>query len=112
MAPQNAFSLAGPVSLELYKQLLMALKPLGRFQEEVKKTSIHLVHSTAFAGVAPRKQHLILTIKAERPIHSSRVFKAEQASRNRWYLQVKLADKQEIDRELLGWLKSSYELCA
>ena len=47
---------------ELYKKLLKAIGPLGAFREDVKKTSIHLVRGSAFAGVHPRKQHLLLTI--------------------------------------------------
>jgi hypothetical protein len=49
----------------------------GPFREEAKKTSIHLVRGSAFAGVHPRKQHLPLTIKAVAPIRSPRVLKAE-----------------------------------
>jgi hypothetical protein len=44
MAESNgALSLAGLVSLQLYRELLKALGSVGTFQEEIKKTSIHLV---------------------------------------------------------------------
>jgi hypothetical protein len=100
-----------PVTLQLYKKLLAAIKPIGPFHEEVKKTSIHLVRGSAFAGVHPRKQHLLLTLKAEKPIRSARVSKAEQVSRNRWHLDVKLAVSGDIDDELLAWLRQAYDLC-
>lgn len=108
----NAFSTAGPVSRQMYDRLLSALNDFGDFDQEVKKTSIHLVRRSAFAGVSFRKQHLILTIKAAREIRDPRIFKAEQASKNRWHLELKLAAPQEIDAELLGWLREAYELCA
>jgi uncharacterized protein DUF5655 len=82
----NALALAGPISLDLYKHLLAAAERIGSFRAEVKKTYIHLVRSTAFAGVHPRKEHLLLTIKVEKPIRSARIQKTEQVPKNRWHL--------------------------
>jgi hypothetical protein len=109
--PRDALFSSRPVSRDLYGNLLTSLSTLGSFQEEVKKTCIHLVRKSAFAGVHPRKEHLILTIKSAAPIRSSRVVKSEQASANRWHLDVKVATAGEIDRELIGWLRGAYELC-
>ena len=108
----NALSSASPVARELYQELLRALKPLGSFKEEVKKTSIHLARNSAFAGVHPRKEHLLLTIKAAKPIRNKRIVKSEQVSKSRWHEEVKLAAAGDIDAELLGWLRDAYELCA
>lgn len=108
---QDALSAAGPASRELYKKLLSALRPLGPFREEVKKSSIHLVRGSAFAGVHPRKQHLLLTIKAAGAIRSPRILKSEQVSKNRWHLEVKLTTAGDFDAELLSWLRDAYDLC-
>jgi hypothetical protein len=112
MMEQNALADASPFSRGLYKQFVAALAPIGPFREELKKTSIHLVRTSAFAGVHPRKQHLLVTIKAREPNPSARVLKTEQVSRNRWHLDVKLATLDDIDSELVGWLRQAYELCA
>jgi hypothetical protein len=109
---QDAFSSAGPESLQLYKQLVIAIRSIGKFREEIKKTSVHLVRSSAFAGIHPRKQYLLLTIKAAAPIKSPRIVKAEQVSKNRWHLEVKLSAETDINRELIGWLHEAYDLCA
>ena len=100
-----------PVCHELYKKLLRALKPLGPFEEQMKKTSIHLARKSAFAGIHPRKEYLILTVKADGPLKSPRVFKSEQVSKSRWHHEVKLAMPKDIDAELLGWLRAAYALC-
>jgi hypothetical protein len=84
----------------------MPSRPLAPF-----RTSIHLVRSSAFAGVHPRKAHLLLTVKAAAPIPSGRIVKTEQVSANRWHLDVKLAVAGDIDAELLAWLRAAYELC-
>ena len=108
---QNAFTSAGPASRQLYKKLLTAIRPIGKFREEIKKTSVHLVRGSAFAGVHPRKQYLLLTIKAAVPIKSARIVKSEQVSKNRWHLEVKIASENDIDGELLAWLREAYDLC-
>jgi hypothetical protein len=106
----TALDAAGPVALQLYQDLLAALRGLGPFEVEVKKTSIHLVRKTAFAGVAPRKAHLVLTLKSDRPVASPRIFKSEQTSASRWHHEVKITAAEQIDAELLAWLRAGYEL--
>ena len=99
-----------PSAQDLYQALCRAVAKLGGFTEERKKTSIHLVRKSAFAGIAPRKKHLVLTIKAARPLESPRVFKSEQTSKSRWHHEVRLAAPSDIDKELLGWLAEAYAL--
>jgi hypothetical protein len=93
-----------------YAAILNAAKKLGPVKEEAKKTSIHLVRKTAFAGVATRKSALILTLKSDSDIVSSRVMKREQASANRWHVEIKLDGPKQVDGEILGWLERAYEL--
>ena len=69
------------------------------------------MRSSAFAGVHPRKQHLLVTNKAAAPISSGRIVKTKQVARNRWLLDVKLAVAGDIDAELLGWLREAYAIC-
>ena len=95
-----------------YAAILKAAKKLGTVKEEAKKTSIHLVRKSAFAGVATRKSALILTLKSDSDITSKRIAKREQASAHRWHLEVKLEAPEQVDREILAWLKKAYELAA
>jgi hypothetical protein len=69
--------------------LLTALHPLGLFDEEVKKTSVHLVRGSAFAGIHPRREFLIVTIKSAKQIDSEHALRSEQVSKNRWHCDVK-----------------------
>ena len=93
-----------------YDAVLHAARTLGPVREEAKKTSIHLVRSSAFAGVATRSNRLILTLKAATKVTSSRVRRAEQTSANRWHLEIPLATPADVDAELRTWLKQAYEL--
>jgi hypothetical protein len=99
-----------PPQTAIYKQLLTAVKAIGPFTEDPKKTSIHLTRTTAFAGVATRKNALLLTIKAAAEIDSPRIVKREQASANRWHLEVRLEKPADVDRELKAWLKAAMAL--
>jgi hypothetical protein len=107
----NALASATPEALRLYRALLMSFHSLGPFQEEPKKTSVHLTNKSAFAGVHFRRNHLILTIKSADRIDSPRVIKAEQVSKNRWHCDVKVTTEAEIDAPLKTWMKNAYLLC-
>ncbi len=93
-----------------YQRLLEVLQTLGPFQEEPKKTSIHLVRTVGFAGVHPRKSSLILNLRTASGLESPRIVKSEQVSKHRFHNEVKLTSPEEIDEELLGWLKEAYTL--
>lgn len=99
-----------PPMRAVYKRLLSTAKKIGPFTEDPKKTSIHLTRRSAFAGIATRKDALILTIKSATDIKSPRIFKREQASANRWHLEVRLEDPKQIDAELVSWLRAAMEL--
>jgi hypothetical protein len=101
-----------PAVPQIYDRLLKAAGKFGPVTEEPKKTSIHLVNKTAFAGVATRKSAIILTIKSDRKIPSPRIHKSEQTSARRFHHEVKLTAPAEVDSELVKWLKDAYVLSA
>ena len=94
----------------LYDRLVALTEKFGPVEEDPKKTSIHLNRKTAFAGVAVRKGHIILTIKSDRAIASPRIFKSEQTSAKRFHHEVKIAKLKDLDAELRGWLRAAYDL--
>ncbi|MCM3869079.1 MAG: DUF5655 domain-containing protein [Pyrinomonadaceae bacterium] len=97
---------------EIYDCLLSKVEQCGPVIEDPKKTSIHLVNRTAFAGVATRKTAINLTIKGDHQLSSARISKTEQVSAKRFHHEVKLTSPTEVDAELVGWLKAAYALSA
>ena len=95
---------------QIYDRLLKSARTFGPVTEDPKKTSIHLVNRTAFAGITTRKAAIILTIKADSDISSPRIHKSEQTSARRFHHEVKLTSPADVDSELLGWLKHAYAL--
>jgi len=119
MEPQTAaysvadhFAGRDPAVAAIYARLLDAARGFGPVTEEPKKTSIHLVRRTAFAGIATRRTALILTLKARADIASPRIGRHERASAGRWHLEVRLESPADVDPELIGWLRQAYDLAA
>jgi hypothetical protein len=107
---ESHFTKSDPEVLATYRRLLKAARTLGRVAEEPKKTSIHLVRDTAFAGVATRRSSLILTLKSAKDIRSPRIEKRERTSAHRWHVEVRLQKPADVDRQLTNWLTAAYDL--
>jgi hypothetical protein len=95
---------------ETYRRVLEAARTIGPVVEEPKKTSIHLVARTAFAGVATKRSSLILTLKSAKDIRSPRIEKREQVSAHRWHIEIRLTTPSDVDRQLTTWLSAAYAL--
>ena len=107
---ESHFTRKDAIVRQIYDRLLRSARNFGPVVEDPKKTSIHLVNRTAFAGVAARRSAIILTIKSDREISSPRIHKSEQTSARRFHHEVKLTSPSEVDSELIGWLKHAYAL--
>jgi uncharacterized protein DUF5655 len=94
----------------IYDRLVAQLRRFGVVHEEPKKMSIHLANRSGFAGVHTRKNYLILTIRSDHLIDSPRIVKSEQVSKSRYHQEVKLQTPEDVDTEVLGWLKAAYDL--
>ena len=105
---ESHFSGKEPSVRAMYDHLLSALRKFGKVIEEPKKTSIHLVNVSAFAGVQTRGTYILLNIKADHKIESPRIHTADQVSASRFHHSVKISSSSEIDSELLGWLHEAY----
>jgi Domain of unknown function (DUF5655) len=107
---ETHFARTDPAVAATYRRILEVARGFGPVTEDAKKTSIHLVRDTAFAGVATRRSSLILTLKSATDVRSPRIAKREQASANRWHVEVRLERPAQVDRQLTSWLKAAYEL--
>lgn len=97
---------------DLYRTLITEVNKFGKITVEEKKTSFHIKSGAAFAGIHPRKQYFILNIVSVAPIKSTRVIEQEQVSAHRFHNRVKIENVENINKELLGWLREAYSLTA
>ncbi len=93
-----------------YDAILAAARKFGAVEEDPKKGTIHLNRKSAFAGVALRRSYILLTLKSNCDLKSSRVVRREHSSANRWHLEIKIASPKEVDSELKQWIKAAYQL--
>ena len=102
--------LKSPASQATYAKVISAVRELGPFEIEEKKTSLHLTHGRAFAGIHPRANGIILNLVFGAPLKHARVHKSEQVSANRHHVEFKLEDPADVDSQLVGWIKQAYSL--
>lgn len=99
-----------PAARKVYDAILAATAKFGDVKAEEKKTSVHLVAKTGFAGVHPRKGAVILNIRTAEPIKSERIRKLERVSAKRFHNEMLIDSPAGVDREVVGWLKTAYAL--
>src|SRR2546426_5443413 len=100
-AVKTHFEGKDPIVRQIYDHLLKHSRRFGPVIEDPKKTSIHLNHATAFAGVATRKNAIILTIKSDQDLDSPRIHKSEQTSARRLHHEVKLTTTAAAHAQLI-----------
>lgn len=108
-----------PDELELclaLEELLYASFP--QVNKRVQKTQIsfdnrHLFACVSFARVKRKAElppcWLTLTLGLPGPLDSPRVAAQTEAYPGRWTLHFVLSRKEELDEELLGWIRASYD---
>ncbi len=99
-----------PSMKSIYARILSETRKFGPVTEEPKKTSIHLVNKSAFAGIRTQKAALILNVKSAAPIKDPRFPKSEKVSASRYHQEVKLLSPADVDAFLIGWLKEAYTI--
>ncbi len=104
------FAKSEPIVEKTYDAILNAVSKFGEVRADEKKTSIHLVAKTGFAGVHPRKNVVLLNIRSAAPIKSKRIRKVERVSANRFHNEMLLASPKDVDAEVVGWLRGAYLL--
>ena len=97
---------------KIYDELLKTLRNHGPIQESAGRSSIRLVRDNTLAGVTPRQNYVILTIKSDRLVSSHRIRRTERISPNVYLLKLKLSSPEDINEELVLWLDHAYKLSA
>lgn len=93
-----------------YDRLLIELRKFGTVKEAAKQTSIHLEKNSGFAGVHPRKTYFNLEFRTDYKIDDPRITRTQQLSARRFEHTIKLEQENDVDAQLLQWLKDAYAL--
>jgi hypothetical protein len=104
------FSNKGPELQAVYDALLAKVRTFGEVFEAPRATSINLQRNTNFAGVHPRQDCFNLEFRTSYAINHPRILSSLQISANRIEHTVQICSADDVDDQLIAWLKDSYEL--
>lgn len=103
---------------ELYEALFSRMEQaFPDASVKVQKSQISFYYKHLFAAVSlPLRRRkdwpercIVVTIGLARPLESPRAAVKVEPYPGRWTNHVLLAQKEEIDEELLGWLREAYD---
>jgi hypothetical protein len=83
---------------------------VGQIKIESLPCCIHLVSNYTFGAVWAMKDKIRIDFRTNFQITSKRVWKMVQMSPNRYLYYFEIKKKEEVDGELLGWIKDVYDL--
>ena len=108
---ENHFKGKEEIAKPLFAELVNSIeKNIGSLKIESLPCCIHLVSSYTFSGVWAFKDKIRIDFRLNNIISDPRVFKEERMSKNRYLYYLDIKDKEDIDDELIAWLKKSYYL--
>ena len=99
-----------PIVSNIYEKLISECEKFGTIYQSPKKTSINLDAKSGFVGVYTRKGCLLLHIHTDFDVNDPRIEKTEKISANRYKHIVRIKNPDEIDKQIIDWLKSAYKL--
>lgn len=104
-------------SLPLYEAFESSVKKeITDIRIKVQKTQIsfynrHLFACISFTKVRKKKdrpdKYIVITFGLNHKLESSRIDAASEPYPNRWTHHVLISDRNEIDDELMGWIKEA-----
>lgn len=99
------------IARSLYNTLKTSIeKNIGPFKVESLPCCIHFVSTYTFAAIFALKDKIRIHFTLNYKLRSSRIDKFSQMSSNRYLYSIDIEKEEEIDKELISWLKQSYNL--
>jgi len=96
-------------TFEKLKSVVMAFESVRL--NPVKNAVLFSVKSHLLA-VKPKKQFLDIEFVLDEPVEGFPIHKTVQASKNKWAHFVRLGSPEEVDEQLINWLRSAHRLCS
>lgn len=93
-----------------YDVLIANLEGFGPFRVDAVQTSINFISKHHFGGIVVQNSALRVGFMAGREIESARIVRVQRLGPNRVGHSVRLRSPDDIDEELLDWLREAYIL--
>jgi len=101
---------SSPEVLALARRYVRLLRSLGDVQVLPQRTRLVCVARVRFAGMTPRRDHIVVAFALRRRVRSARIARIESYG-PRWQShQVPVRRPAELDAELTAWLRESHDV--
>ena len=96
---------------DLYGFLLVAINTkVGKVKEISLPCCIHLFGNYDFIAILPKKDHLEIRFALDEKLKAKRITNCVPLSKKKHKNVLNIYDGKEIDKQLIKWLKRSYNL--
>jgi hypothetical protein len=99
-----------PLLQEIFDRLVSLMKEFGPLRVDAVKRNINLIAKHHLGGVEVQKKALRLGFVNDEPLESERFVRVTRLGPHRVGHTVKLHSLEDVDDELLGWLRRAYDL--
>jgi uncharacterized C2H2 Zn-finger protein len=93
-----------------YDVLITKLQEFGPIRIDSVKTSINLISKHNFGGINVQRGSLRLGFVSDGAISDARIIHSQRLGKNRIGYSVRVNSPDEIDDQLLGWMRNAYQL--
>ncbi|SDN10132.1 hypothetical protein SAMN05421813_14118 [Daejeonella rubra] len=95
----------------IYENLYEKIKKvLGFYKVESLECCIHFVSTSTFVAVKILKHKLQIDFSLSQELKNKRFVKAIKLSEHRFLYLLEITNEEEIDNELVNWIKEAHEL--
>lgn len=93
----------------LYDELIGKLREELDFEYKIGKAYIGLIHTLVFTAFRIQTKKIIVEFAARKEFSSPRFTRVLRFQKERWAYFLNIREPEDIDRELIDWIKQSFE---
>ncbi|MDD1665497.1 MAG: DUF5655 domain-containing protein [Methanomicrobiales archaeon] len=93
----------------LFNELIGKLRGELDFEYKIGKAYIGLVHTLVFAAIRIQTKKIIVEFAARKEFSSPRFTRILHFQKERWAYFLNIKEPEDIDGELIDWMKQAYE---
>jgi len=111
VSKESLFAKRIPELKKLYEKIVKEIKKFGEFREEPLPSAVIMLKTkSTFLAIRIKKDHLAVGFFLDAIEDVPPVSKYIQTSKNRWAHEVLVDQSEDINRQLINWIRRSYKL--
>lgn len=111
ISKESLFTKRSPELKKLYDKIVKEVNKFGKYREETMKPDVIFFKTkSTFLGIKVKKNHLDVEFYLEKLENVLPVTKYLQTSKNRVVHLVPIDQREDINKQLISWIKRSYDL--